>query len=243
MPIIDQSMLQADQKEIPTWPCAKCRKGLVRLKHDEETFEKETYQSSFLQEMTGDQNYEGKFAAILTCSNGDCQELVMLTGKVNRYAEVVDHTHHTETEQYFYIDYVNPPPHIFSIGSYVPESVRDVVIEAFKLYWIDIASSANKIRLALEIALSNKYGPPDNKSLHRRIEDLYPTNETLSDRMMSIKWMGNSGSHEDDKGLNREDLLMGFEILEIVLVELFNNEDERIKGLSDSIVSKHNPHR
>ncbi len=242
MSIINRDLYEVRQTELPTWQCPKCRKGFLSFDRDKRFIGQETHQSAGLYENTGDQIYKGKFVAILVCNNNSCRELISVAGTHCCSANVVDPSYQLVRHEHFDLEYINPPPHIFPIAKTIPETVRDAVIDAFMLYWVDIASSANMMRMVLEFALMEKEVPKPN-SLHKWIENycesVLGNNDELKKSMLSIKWLGNSGSHEEDNGLNHSDLLNGFELLYFVLNEMFGDDGEKRKALSKDITGKH----
>ncbi|RYD83115.1 MAG: DUF4145 domain-containing protein, partial [Verrucomicrobiaceae bacterium] len=70
---------------------------------------------------------------------------------------------------------------------------------------------------------------PSRMTLHARIEKygtLAKKNKTNGQVLLAIKWLGNSGSHSG--GLTREDVLMAFDMLELVLTNLYSNTKQEI---------------
>ena len=57
--------------------------------------------------------------------------------------------------------------------------------------------------------------------------------------MLSIKWIGNYGSHNDS--ISRIDLLDAYEMMNAILDELYDNYSNKLKALSKSINDNKKP--
>ncbi len=77
--------------------------------------------------------------------------------------------------------------------------------------------------------------------LHKRIEIFSQTQKATGEKLMALKWLGNTGSHQGS--LSRNDLLDGFEILEYLIAELFAQRTARVEELTRQLIRKHSPHR
>ncbi|MCP9760666.1 DUF4145 domain-containing protein [Aquitalea sp. S1-19] len=144
-----------------------------------------------------------------------------------------------------------PAPPILRIPPSMDHSqLMAVLQQSFSLYWLDEASCANKIRLAVELLLDVIEPPIQRRSigvkgralnLHQRLELLGKTDEGLMQRLLAIKWLGNAGSHES--AISRSDLLDAYTILEHVLYERFEREhkEKEVNALANSLDQKYNP--
>ncbi len=59
------------------------------------------------------------------------------------------------------------------------------------------------------------------------------------EKLIALKWLGNTASHQGH--VSRDDVLNGFEILEYLLAELFDQRAVRIKELAKQLIKKHAP--
>jgi hypothetical protein len=105
---------------------------------------------------------------------------------------------------------------------------------AFGHFWNDFAGCSNAIRRAIEVLLDD-LKVPERPNLHQRIELFQKENANIGDKLMAIKWIGNSGSHKDKP--TREDLLDGFDILDYCLEKLYKRDEreERINSIAENI--------
>lgn len=128
--------------------------------------------------------------------------------------------------------YYMPSPPIIKIPFSCPREVANLLRVSFQIYWVDLGSCANKIRISIE-CLMNLLEIPANANLHSRIEDFKNTNETVGDLLLAIKWIGNSGSHHAD--ITKDAVLDGYEMLEYALERLYNDREQRLITLSQKI--------
>jgi len=194
----------------------------------------------------------GGFIGLLKCSNTKCAEIVSIIGKMN---VIEGHEYNEELDRMDYIGHqmltplqFYPTLNIFLINKDVPNKISDVILSAFSLYWVDLSSCANKIRVVAELIMDDKKVPKKyiikkkryGYSLHQRIEFFKKTNSEEADLLMAIKWIGNSGSHEI-YNITSDDILDGFEILELVTTKLYETDSKRIKTLSRNINKRRKP--
>jgi len=187
------------------------------------------------------------FTVFLSCSNKNCNENVAVIGKTkdeNFYNPPhpdpdIDTSVVIETFRpiAFY-----PPVPLIELPKRLPDNIKDELYRSFKLFWGDLAACSNALRTTVEVLLDNfnidRTKTKDHKivelSLHQRIEKFTKTiNSEIGDFLMSIKWVGNSGSHSSQ--LNFEYLSNAFEMIEYALIELYDKRTERLKKISKEI--------
>lgn len=134
--------------------------------------------------------------------------------------------------------YFEPYVPVIVIPSKCPDSVSTEVVKASSLIWCSPSSSGNKIRAAVE-RLMDAQGVPNTSSLHGRIQAFAPANQSVADKLLAIKWIGNTGSHSDD--LELADVLDAFELLEYCLEKLYEGRSTRLKAIAASINSHKGP--
>ena len=78
---------------------------------------------------------------------------------------------------------------------------------------------------------------PAVNTLHRRIELLPPKYTHIKELYLAIKWLGNSGSHSDDK-LSFDNIFDGYDMLSFILDELYNSQEKHAKKLAKIINAK-----
>lgn len=239
---------------IPDWKCPTCKTG--HLHGEPKNFK--TYESFHSSSHHDDDAWDpswisGIFLGILKCNNLSCAEPIVLSGimSVDEDYEYDQQNDSWDSVAYEYLTPTNFTPHLnfFEIDQDVPKEIRAAILDSFNLFWIDVSSCANKIRITVELIMdemkiAKTYLDSKKKrkiySLHKRIELFKIKNSNEAEQLMAIKWIGNSGSHKND-GLTKDDILDGYEILEHVTKKIFEKESERIKKLTKQINKRKKP--
>lgn len=206
--------------------CSLCYKGILKpSKHIEEQSaatkeaHKEMCQNPYAQDLA--------FYS-LVCNNKDCGESYMVIG--NTFIDFVyTENHYSNYPEREEIDvfkplFFTPPIHLFVIHKSIPKQLREELINSFNLFFADFSAAANKVRIALEILMNDlKISKTNSKgkdlTLHNRIELFEKSDPTLGEQLLSIKIVGNSGSHQSS--IERADVVIAYEIIEHVLDELY----------------------
>ena len=145
---------------------------------------------------------------------------------------------------------VEPAPPIFVIPKQCNGLVTVELQMSFRLFWTDNNSSASRLRVAVEKlldALKVKKFTIDNKgkrkpiALHDRLVNYSNKNRDAADLLLAIKWLGNFGSHNSKLVISREDLLVGFELMELAIEVIFVKSHERVKKMAAKINKKKGP--
>ena len=152
-----------------------------------------------------------------------------------------------------------PAPRMISVPASCPNNVLSELNAAFGLFWIDYSASLNRIRIALEMILTDlgikrssvpRSGTSANAApsakkrvrlnLHQRIELLKnkkPQLTNIFERMMAVKHLGNAGSHSGT-AVVIDDVFDGLDILEKILQDLYS-EDPKILTKTVMQINKH----
>ena len=81
--------------------------------------------------------------------------------------------------------------------------------------------------------LLDHLGEPQARNLHQRIENYKERDEQRGSALLAVKWVGNVGSHADD--ISREDVYDAFDIIEIVLKDVFSRDYSKVAKSVDAI--------
>ncbi len=237
----------------PNWDCPACRRGKLHLDLKNLTVQ-ETRESLSLRavdewDLTWVQR---TFVGKLICNNLQCGELYGIVGGVTEnYDDFEEMSLMEETptiSERYYPHCITPPIDIFYIPEDISSDVEDKVMNVFKLFWIDKAACANAVRTCVEEILTDKRIPKRSKnkqnkltllSLHQRIEKFSLKNSDAAKKLMSIKWIGNTGSHSSD--VLNDDLLDGLDLLKYVLEKLYTTHEKDIHKLSEQINKRRRP--
>jgi len=178
------------------------------------------------------------FHGFFECNN--CNEKIVFAGKSS-----IDHRYINKDEDIEYyeelvIEYIERPPYIIEINDKIPEEIKQMLIDSFKLFWIDISSCANKIRIILELMMDlfkvQKYVKTKRTllNLHNRLEIFSRNHPSLEPSIFkAIKWIGNYASHNER--INKEDVLDSYALLEYALKEIYNDKEKEILKIAKSI--------
>lgn len=214
----------------PALPCPKCNEGILHeIKKDvtSETLESlrnnEYHKNGVVYPET---TWLG--TGHLQCAK--CQDVVVMTYIVSNDVRHTDDRgveyNHVKPLSYY------PPPCIIHIPASCPEEIKKILTLSFSLYWIDLGSCANKIRIAIEVLMSH-YKINEKPVLHKRIEIFNAINSKVSNYLIAIKIIGNDGSHNSI--VTKDDVLDAYELLEYSLELLFNDRERELDELSKRI--------
>lgn len=176
----------------------------------------------------------GEYISFVGSGKLDIQEIYDMDS--GRYSEI----EHKKFRPLFFFPALN----YFELTEECPSKINDVIQDSFSLFWSDLSSCANKIRIALELLMDDRNinrtktigGKRTKLNLHRRIE-LYKVKEPeIADFLLAIKWIGNVGSHVGD--LKRIDILEAYEMLEHTLNKIYDDKEKRLKEISKKIIKR-----
>ena len=177
--------------------------------------------------------YTFRFNQFFRCSVDECGDIVSVSGD----AELVVNSDPTRDDDDDYIYRLFPKtvhrgPPIIDVPAETPDTVRDELEIAFKLFWIDLGSCANKMRISVERAM-DELGVAAASTLNLRIKEFEAIDPGHAETFHALREVGNVGSHLGDN--TRETILDAFEVYEDALRNLFGGHRERIEGLKTKI--------
>ncbi len=214
------------------WACPICKQGILEIAPERWVREPSGVAANTKRQFYQN-NLHGKterFAAILVCNNPKCQESVAIAGDcIGKYVEGRGYPKPEEREYspYFFF----PALELFPISASCPEKVAAQIRVAFSHYFNDMKASANAIRTSLELLMDaqkvkrtfkDKSGKRRPVTLHARIAEFGNSSPDLKQYLVATKWIGNAGSHVGE--LTREELLLGFDLLNHAIYELYEKK-------------------
>jgi hypothetical protein len=189
---------------------------------------------------------EDRFSALLECQNGNCGELVSIGGRVT-HSRGFDYEGQETMLERLRPTQLSPAPHLFRLPEGCPNEVRKELELAFTLYWQDVGSATNRLRVAVEALLTDlgiartvidaKKRKRVTLSLHARIEKYALKNRDAADFLMAIKWVGNSGSHST-LGVDRETFIASTELFEHAIDIIYVRTSLRLKRVAKSLTDR-----
>ena len=202
---------------------------------------------------SSEEEYEGKFSVLFRCNSTSCGEIFVAIGDIYQW-ELRDYNRHTGEEEfegyekYFKPVMFRPSIDLFRIEPLIPKRIAEELRKAFSIFFTDNNAAANRIRVTVEYLLSELKVPTQDKRgkrypLHERIMILAKRKKEISNQLLAIKWIGNSGSHMEE--LSRGDVIDALEILEHTLHEIFVRKYKilKVKTISAAINSNKGPRR
>ncbi|MCP4823846.1 MAG: hypothetical protein GY892_06975 [Shimia sp.] len=153
-------------ERLPAWVCSACQTGTLQMVHDTLNI-LETGPSKTAHSLDGwDVEWiEERFCALLKCS--DCSDLASISGSrehdLHQYMDMLgefasDITNSLKPHS------IQPPPLVFPIPNKAPDNLKEALLKAFSLIWVDTEACANRIRTCLEIFLDDKKIPKTKKT-------------------------------------------------------------------------------
>jgi len=240
------------KNKVPDWICPTCGKGVLVISEDTFHFE----ELSLSKEAHGEEAWEPEwieyvYSCLLKCSNDSCREVVANSGVGSADLEGSYDENGIPIQEwydYFQPRYFQPHLKIFIYPDNTPEDVFLEIDQSFSLFFSNPASASSHLRIALENLLTHlkvtrqetKKGKTLLLSLHRRIDLVPDKYKDLKDMLLAVKWLGNAGSHAK-REVTGDDVMDAYEIMDVVLREIFENKAKKAKALAKKINKKKGP--
>lgn len=241
-------------ESLPRWRCPTCIEGVLDLAKG--TFTKEV--DARTRQRWGNKDYypeceEYVFSCVLKCTHSNCQEVVVTGGIGYLDWEEGSDPDGNPMQNFFSLfhpKYFVPHLKIIGIPKQTPKDVIKELNQSFDLFFINPASAANHVRIALENILTDLKVKRFETTrsgrkilfLHRRVDLLPSKYEHLKDLCLAIKWLGNAGSHSNNE-FTLDDVMDAYEMMEAVLTQLYDPKGDSVKKLVKEINKKKGPAR
>lgn len=244
---VDRSLYEVAFDDLPDWPCPTCGKGHLKL--DKGTLlNKETGPSKdSRRHPEWDPDWiEQRFCGMMECDFGNCGELVAIMGSVSveeRYSHDSEGDWRRDYGEVFRPLGFSPAPLPIRPPVSTPKTVKGALREAAGLLWQSPEGAANQVRQAVEYLMDEQGVTKSTagafKALHERIKEFEAQDPTNAEILLAVKWLGNSGSHAG--GITRDDVLDAFDMIELVLVNLYDTSTADIMAKVKAINSQKGP--
>lgn len=201
--------------------CSRCSDGVLEFVSDE--FHKHETLDSTKWRLDADWEpewIEYLFTGTLRCQS--CSEIYVVSG-TGTVEEDWDEEEGRVHYDVFFPKFFMPAIHIFSLPKQTPVEVANIIEMSFSLAWSDYSAAGNKLRVALELIVSELV-PDSNQSLGRKINEIPEEKSDIRDMLNAIKWLGNQGTHESK--LKECDLAFSFKVIEKLLYKLYPVPDD-----------------
>lgn len=222
------------QNEIPAFPCPMCDRGNLRYTKNSLRL-KEPNEYSIARQNGDISPLESvwRFSLFLKCVVEKCGNIVSVHGDAT-LQESKDWEY--DADRYFHqlTPYgMHPAPPLATVPEETPDIVSKEMKTAFGLFWVDLGSCANRLRISVEKIL-DKLGAPAANTLHERIEAFKLTDPIHADTFDALRHVGNVGSHNG--AVKREAVLDAFEIYQDALAELFGKRTDKISAMQQRLI-------
>lgn len=237
--MIDEFLCRPTFSEFPAWPCPACKRGSLRFDHNLlRRWPNKGIVYGIEEGYLFRGEDDGVFSILLKCADYPCNQGVAVLGDYS--SRIVD-AHTYETEITYTVRDAHPAIMLFDVAEkLIPEMVRVPLLRSFALYWRDPQACAAAIRTTIE-ALVDTLGVSRTKdgkrvSLGQRLRRLETSpHAQIVEAAKAIKDIGNDGAHGD--AVDRGKLLASYELLEIEMRGLFNNDEVRKQTLISRLKS------
>ncbi len=214
-------------------PCPTCDIGILDVPKKDKILQSETADSVLMNSSGGHYHSDYVFSMHLKCNH--CGETVVASGLKSEENYPSDEEFGIQ-RMITAISFI-PAPKIIEIPKSCPNDVKKILIDSFSLYWMDLSSCANKIRIGIEVLL-NELGVIETKGtkklqLHLRLKEYEKKEPKIAGFLLSIKWIGNSGSHFSQ--ITKDDVLNAYELLEFALDKIYDDREKKLTKLSAEI--------
>jgi hypothetical protein len=179
----------------------------------------------------------GTFHGLLRCAVPSCAETVSVVGnlKVGPTLAPDSSWDGADYDNMFQLRFALPALTILTPPAETPEEVKEAIKSASQMLWIDPSAAANRLRLAIEALLTNRgmprfavsNGTRSRLTTHARIVKFKKYEGEAGEALEAVKWIGNSGSHEDT--LTVSDVLDGTEMLSYALRLIYDKSDKELQ--------------
>ncbi|MEP8849222.1 DUF4145 domain-containing protein [Enterobacter hormaechei] len=213
----------------PCWECPTCHQQTLTIikealyeRPDSSSGKRIAYDHSKGRESHPYELTGGVFTAMLRCVSPSCNESVACSGTLSYDVDYNEDWSSNLNERHV-IRYnpkmFVPPLHPFLIPDECDIRIINPLMSSFSLLPSSPSSAANNLRIAVE-RFMDVLGVSNKEKLHQRIELLEQTDPSKAHLIMSIKWLGNSGSHEYET-VNTGDVITGYTVFKHLLDKLY----------------------
>lgn len=237
---------------VPAWPCPTCGVGTLELDR-QWLFLRPSADSRKKMELENSdvEDEHGAVGCVVRCNRHDCGEVCSVAGYY--YTEMRFFDEGESPVAVCWPQMITPAPPMIHVADKCPENIQGEICAAFRVFWCDKPACLNHVRQAIELLLTTMRvpctrtvnGTRRRRSLHQRIEWLKnrrPRLSDLCDRLMAVKHLGNAGSHPSVE-IDDQDVFDGFDILEHVLIQLYERTDSDLAKMVKEINKRKGPRK
>lgn len=196
----------------------------------------------------------GEYSYLLLCDNSSCEEKGIVVGKTNTIEDGYDDGIDIETGEELHhglrtykskykIDYLSIPVSLIEIPDNIPQNLKNCLESSFSLFWVDLNSCGNRLRLFVELLL-DFINVPAKLTLDARIKELEKAINNpftkLAKQFMAIKYFGNETTHTFNE-IEKSDIVKSYRVIEFCLREIYSNYNSEIDVVTNELEDKFKP--
>ncbi len=242
---VDRDQWASKFSSLPAWSCPTCGKGHFQIIPGKIYFEETGPSLAAHDHEAWDPDWiENRFAGFMKCTLSACGEVASVSGtSPSDYYEDYENGSGT-LFNHFIVRAIDPAPLPIGMPSDTPKSVVLAIGEAARVIWMSADCAANQIRQTVEhlmdeLAVAKNSANGQSLTLHARIKEFGKNDLQNGEILLAIKWLGNSASHIGS--LNLEDVLDAFDMLELVLENLYGTVKKSIMAKVAAVNAQKGP--
>lgn len=244
---MERRIWKKSYQSFPSFSCPECLEGRLEVsKENEHYFMPRHLQAAYQEHGLYGDHTAGAFHAFMICHREQCGEVISIVGRYTKQFHFVGRNYNGEPkideDTEFTPTAISPAPPIISYSPQLADTPRSHLEKSFELFWVDLGSCANRLRIVVETLLdqflvprvkSRTDGSTYSLNLAQRIDELGAIKPGHTDVLQALREVGNVGSHEGDAGF--EDILDCYELLEATLDELLEDKSAKHAAMAASI--------
>ena len=239
--MVDIALWTNEFSELPSWRCPTCQSGTLRENKDRTVIHETGLSVEGHKHDAWDPDWNTeRFAAFLDCVNPNCKETVIVSGST-RISLEHNYDYRGDASEdwvrWFRPKSIEPAVPMFLRHEEYGDAINSLLYNAFKLYWSDREACANKFRSCIEAFLLAQ-GVPATGPLHQRILNYGQHHVEEAKLLMSVKWIGNEGTHATSS-FSVEDLFHCAAVIQHVLEEAYLGRKRKLLEKADEINSRY----
>lgn len=189
----------------------------------------------------------GTFLLRGRCENPRCKQVAQIAGTYRVGYAVASAPPNPQTGQWvhFYrVESIYPAPAIMRVPANTPDDVVRGLTRASRVLFADPGLAATALRSTVELFMTHQGQPATtSKGAFRTLDDRITAwkkgdvdRARTGDLLLAVKWLGNSGTHEDS-GLRHEDVLRVASILDEALHRTYTGPD--LDTQAQQVIAEH----
>jgi hypothetical protein len=223
------------QNNPPNYPCSNCHTGHFLPKQNTLVIEEPSY--SLRQPRDEDWHPDKsikRFRLSFECTNENCKEISNMIGEMIEM-EYSDPEYHTYFSSELFPRGMYPAPPMITPRAELSARLGEALNHVFEIYWCNLSSAANMLRVCTEMLLDDLAVPRSIKmetektrplNLNARIAEYGKKEEIHAKILHALRVVGNLGTHGER--ISHDSVLDSIELFDYLLEEIISKRTQRI---------------